>query len=787
MRAKNLVLSLMAVAVASAGLLFQAVLPKTSLAADLTVRVTQTDGRSTSKPTADVADGGTGGFKSATHTMDSTGYDGVDVGTDVPLNTTHRGLTTDPHSTVSDTHPPTATEAFSGEHVFDYLEHFNGTIIETVDVDIVEAAGTVSLELQADGGGDLTLNFSDGHHAFDATDPVASVALSNGDDEVPVKNYVYILQSNDTLTASAVDWPDAEHAPVATVVVQSAASVASVGPYAVQVWTDHIKDANDQGHLTDIADWIRSQHATWKSGVEPTLTITVIGGSDTVIFTSTTGEVYQLHTHDFPAFTGTPTIYVYNDNATPYNPITDLNQLTAISDGTAFSTNDYFTVAIWGVVSEDAADCKLYLNLPSGVYGNSTAALLDSSMFTNTSIPAIYKGSAFLIAQYTLRYHPVDGGTFTLVAGGDVDLRGQPPGTSTGGGAGGGSSLTVAEQDSSPSIPDVNTLKFDNDKLIDEGGGIVSVDLSGTPGGSTAQVQFNDSGSFGGDAGLTYDKTLDALYAAGWVYSLRFRLMDGDTNHIDFLSPALSTDWILTWPADDGDSGQVLETDGAGNTDWATPAGTGDMLKATYDTNTDGIIDLAASHADLARATGDTYTGTHDAGGATLELPNAAGSGTLGNAGEVHINSLRDAIAVHFGTGGEIAGEAQISALTPISVVLDPGAWYATSSDVFMFTIGDEAPNGITIDEWKCSCNVDPDVEIEANLRYANAWIGKAGSAIIDIIDTTNGTSSEDTDANINGGVAVANGKVIYLQFDADPEGTCEQMIFEMWYHAEED
>jgi len=34
---------------------------------------------------------------------------------------------------------------------------------------------------------------------------------------------------------------------------------------------------------------------------------------------------------------------------------------------------------------------------------------------------------------------------------------------------------------------------------------------SGTPGGSNTQVQFNDGGSFGGDAGLTYDKATDEL------------------------------------------------------------------------------------------------------------------------------------------------------------------------------------------------------------------------------------------------------------------------------------
>lgn len=33
----------------------------------------------------------------------------------------------------------------------------------------------------------------------------------------------------------------------------------------------------------------------------------------------------------------------------------------------------------------------------------------------------------------------------------------------------------------------------------------------GTPGGSNTQVQFNDSGAFGGDAGLVYDKTTDTL------------------------------------------------------------------------------------------------------------------------------------------------------------------------------------------------------------------------------------------------------------------------------------
>lgn len=52
-----------------------------------------------------------------------------------------------------------------------------------------------------------------------------------------------------------------------------------------------------------------------------------------------------------------------------------------------------------------------------------------------------------------------------------------------------------------------------------------------SPAGSTTQVQFNDAGAFGGDAGLTYNKTTNALtagnvlvddevYGAGWNTSL---------------------------------------------------------------------------------------------------------------------------------------------------------------------------------------------------------------------------------------------------------------------------
>jgi hypothetical protein len=52
---------------------------------------------------------------------------------------------------------------------------------------------------------------------------------------------------------------------------------------------------------------------------------------------------------------------------------------------------------------------------------------------------------------------------------------------------------------------------------------------SGTPGGFNTQVQFNDSSSFGGDAGLTYDKTTDVLTAGGLLLGTPLAIAEGGT------------------------------------------------------------------------------------------------------------------------------------------------------------------------------------------------------------------------------------------------------------------
>jgi len=82
--------------------------------------------------------------------------------------------------------------------------------------------------------------------------------------------------------------------------------------------------------------------------------------------------------------------------------------------------------------------------------------------------------------------------------------------------------LTVEEQDGSPAVIPVLKIKVSNGTLTDDTGGTVSLTTggggsSGSPGGSNTQVQFNDAGSFGGDAGLVYNKTTDSLSINGDV------------------------------------------------------------------------------------------------------------------------------------------------------------------------------------------------------------------------------------------------------------------------------
>lgn len=330
---------------------------------------------------------------------------------------------------------PTINPAFEFETTG--KDAWNGAFLETADVVVTSDGATITLSVQKEGGGDLTAVFSDGYYVYDTTPP-DTITLTAGSDTSPQINYVYLLQSTKTLTLSTSDWPMTEHVPVASVLCQSAASLQTDGAYKVHGWIDHVVDTVDSmGHISHLNFWMRQRQATWLNGVSQTYTINPVGGSpDNVFFTTASGNVMQLHCHTFPAFPGTPDIYVVNDPVTPYNKITDLNVLLTDSTGASMA-NRYFSLVIWGCVSEDTGDCKLFLNLPDGSYNSAAGINQNLAQFTNYTIPAAFRGTGFLISEWKLRHQNAGGGSWTSID--EINLLGLFPSVFAGGSSGMGS------------------------------------------------------------------------------------------------------------------------------------------------------------------------------------------------------------------------------------------------------------------------------------------------------------------------------------------------------------
>jgi len=109
-------------------------------------------------------------------------------------------------------------------------------------------------------------------------------------------------------------------------------------------------------------------------------------------------------------------------------------------------------------------------------------------------------------------------------------------------------------------------------KLVySNGTDVIDVPL-GVPGGSNTQVQFNNSGAFGGSANLTWDGTNLVLDAEGAL-----RLGDNTgTGYVGLKAPATLTSdtaYTLVLPVATGTANQVLQTDGSGNLSFATVSG----------------------------------------------------------------------------------------------------------------------------------------------------------------------------------------------------------------------
>lgn len=159
---------------------------------------------------------------------------------------------------------------------------------------------------------------------------------------------------------------------------------------------------------------------------------------------------------------------------------------------------------------------------------------------------------------------------------------------------------------------------------------------SGTPGGADTNVQFNDGGTFGGDADFTWNKTSNALSITGTITTsgairsnTSFILEESGvgTDIITIQAPAsIAASYTLTLPTDDGGSNQFLQTDGAGVLSWATALTSLSIGQAITSGTANRVLYENASNA-LDEDAGFTFT----------EATNTLGIGEVGNGGEINL------------------------------------------------------------------------------------------------------------------------------------------------------
>ena len=145
---------------------------------------------------------------------------------------------------------------------------------------------------------------------------------------------------------------------------------------------------------------------------------------------------------------------------------------------------------------------------------------------------------------------------------------------------------------------------------------IAEITVGGLPGGSDTQVQFNDSGSFGGDANLVWSASTGLNIGS----QKELRLQDSSGGeYIGMKASGTTTDYTITWPAAvAGGNGYVLKSTTGGVLSWEELEAGGTSWQAVKVTG----------DSPVSGAAGAGYFMNTTSGAITLTLP---GSPTIGD------------------------------------------------------------------------------------------------------------------------------------------------------------
>ena len=285
-------------------------------------------------------------------------------------------------------------------HIEDILQNaWNGTILESFDARTSSDGATVTMSLERSGGGDLTMNFSDGFTILDCTSPVQTIALTPGaTDADPQTNYIYILQSNKVLTKALDKFPEGvEHIKIGFFFVSTATKAAfDDGVLINQNWNDHVAGTDSQGHTTHLGEQNRYNRGYFSGldangtdqGGGPDVSYFNFIGAAEAYFKATSGIMYQLHRHAMPAIntqTGDD-IHVANWFGDNYHELNNIADIVADSTGGSLA-NSYFNVFFFDVGNKTGEYTPLIAMVPGGSYSTQGSATNDVDNFNNTTMP----------------------------------------------------------------------------------------------------------------------------------------------------------------------------------------------------------------------------------------------------------------------------------------------------------------------------------------------------------------------------------------------------------------
>lgn len=216
-----------------------------------------------------------------------------------------------------------------------------------------------------------------------------------------------------------------------------------------------------------------------------------------------------------------------------------------------------------------------------------------------------------------------------------------------------------------------------------------------------ADLKFNLNGAEKTIARLEDAQTFTgAKTFTGGIYSgdastaAALRLYDGSSNYWTITAPAMSGNYTLTLPSDDGTSGQYMKTDGSGNLSWDTPTASAAGSDTQVQFNDGGSALGGDAGFVFAKTTGTLTLGKNTVGG-ELVLYNELGatdySATIApNAAQAAAATITlpaatgTLIAEGLATGGIVLGDSTPDADGEIGYASNAYKLFANSEDLVL-------------------------------------------------------------------------------------------------------